>query len=200
MNDVVLAMFELLKTFPRLMYVDVDVHHGDAVEEAFALSSSVLTLSFHKHGPLFFPGSGALDHQVPPLSSLPSFPRSAPRITATASVGAVLKRGAQSGVEGRRSVVNVPLLDGCGDATFIPLCQHTIAAAAAAASPDALVLQCGADGLCGDPVGCSSLLPPPFLPALSLLRALLPLLLLGRSARGGGRACCSRCWKVRSVG
>jgi histone deacetylase 1/2 len=40
--------------------VDVDCHHGDAVEEAFYTSERVLTCSFHKFGD-FFPGTGLCD-------------------------------------------------------------------------------------------------------------------------------------------
>ena len=35
MNDLVLAILELLKTHARVLYVDIDIHHGDGVEEAF---------------------------------------------------------------------------------------------------------------------------------------------------------------------
>ena len=42
----------------------IDVHHGDGVEEAFCYSSSVLTISFHHFAPVFFPGSGALIDQA----------------------------------------------------------------------------------------------------------------------------------------
>ena len=34
-NDIVLGIQYLLRTFPRVLYVDIDVHHGDGVEEAF---------------------------------------------------------------------------------------------------------------------------------------------------------------------
>lgn len=34
-NDLVLAILELLKHHTRVLYVDIDVHHGDGVEEAF---------------------------------------------------------------------------------------------------------------------------------------------------------------------
>lgn len=34
-NDIVLAILELLKHNARVLYVDIDVHHGDGVEEAF---------------------------------------------------------------------------------------------------------------------------------------------------------------------
>ncbi len=35
MNDLVLAILELLKHHARVLYLDLDVHHGDGVEEAF---------------------------------------------------------------------------------------------------------------------------------------------------------------------
>lgn len=56
-NDCVLAILELLKSHARVMYVDIDIHHGDGVEEAFYTSNRVLTVSFHKYGD-FFPGTG----------------------------------------------------------------------------------------------------------------------------------------------
>jgi histone deacetylase 1/2 len=42
------------------MYIDIDVHHGDGVEEAFLQTDRVMTVSFHKWGGDFFPGTGAL--------------------------------------------------------------------------------------------------------------------------------------------
>ena len=42
-----------------MLYVDIDIHHGDGVEEAFYLTDRVMTVSFHKYGD-FFPGTGAL--------------------------------------------------------------------------------------------------------------------------------------------
>ncbi|VDN00931.1 unnamed protein product [Thelazia callipaeda] len=56
-NDIVLAILELLKYHQRVLYVDIDVHHGDGVEEAFYTTDRVMTLSFHKFGK-YFPGSG----------------------------------------------------------------------------------------------------------------------------------------------
>ena len=49
----------VLTVFATIRYVDVDVHHGDGVEEAFAYDRGVFSLSFHRHGPGFFPGTGA---------------------------------------------------------------------------------------------------------------------------------------------
>ena len=37
-NDIVLAILELLKVHARVLYVDIDIHHGDGVEEAFYLT------------------------------------------------------------------------------------------------------------------------------------------------------------------
>jgi histone deacetylase 1/2 len=48
-NDIVLAILELLKVHPRVVYVDIDVHHGDGVEEAFYTTDRVMTCSFHKY-------------------------------------------------------------------------------------------------------------------------------------------------------
>ena len=58
MNDIVLAIHRLQARFARIMYVDLDVHHGDGVEEAFSCTNRVLTLSIHRHDPGFFPGTG----------------------------------------------------------------------------------------------------------------------------------------------
>ena len=56
-NDIVLGILELLKYHNRVLYIDIDVHHGDGVEEAFYTTNRVMTVSFHKYGD-FFPGTG----------------------------------------------------------------------------------------------------------------------------------------------
>lgn len=58
-NDIVLGILELLKCHNRVLYVDIDVHHGDGVEEAFYTTNRVMTMSLHKYGD-FFPGTGSL--------------------------------------------------------------------------------------------------------------------------------------------
>ncbi|MBW0462095.1 hypothetical protein O181_001810 [Austropuccinia psidii MF-1] len=58
-NDIVLGILELLRYHKRVLYVDIDVHHGDGVEEAFYSTDRVMTCSFHKYGE-FFPGTGEL--------------------------------------------------------------------------------------------------------------------------------------------
>ena len=44
-----------------MLYIDIDIHHGDGVEFAFYHSNRVMTLSFHKYTGEFFPGTGKLD-------------------------------------------------------------------------------------------------------------------------------------------
>ncbi|BEJ11308.1 hypothetical protein CspHIS471_0107300 [Cutaneotrichosporon sp. HIS471] len=59
-NDIVLGILELLRRHSRVLYIDIDIHHGDGVQEAFYLSNRVLTVSFHKYAADFFPGTGNL--------------------------------------------------------------------------------------------------------------------------------------------
>lgn len=56
-NDIVLGILELLRSYPRVLYIDIDCHHGDGVEEAFYTTDRVMTCSFHKFGE-YFPGTG----------------------------------------------------------------------------------------------------------------------------------------------
>ncbi|KAI9653693.1 MAG: histone deacetylase [Alyxoria varia] len=58
-NDIVLGILELLRFKQRVLYIDIDVHHGDGVEEAFYTTDRVMTVSFHKYGE-YFPGTGEL--------------------------------------------------------------------------------------------------------------------------------------------
>ena len=55
----VLAILELLKYHERVLYIDIDVHHGDGVEEAFYTTDRVMCVSLHKFGD-FFPGTGSI--------------------------------------------------------------------------------------------------------------------------------------------
>ncbi len=57
-NDIVLGILEMLRYHARVLYIDIDIHHGDGVEEAFWFSDRVMTLSFHKFGGTFFPMTG----------------------------------------------------------------------------------------------------------------------------------------------
>lgn len=42
----------------RVLYIDIDGHHGDGVQEAFYSTSEVMTISLHESGLYVFPGTG----------------------------------------------------------------------------------------------------------------------------------------------
>ncbi|KAF8004724.1 hypothetical protein HF325_000181 [Metschnikowia pulcherrima] len=58
-NDIVLAILRLRIKYRRIFYLDLDLHHGDGVEEAFKFLNLVTTCSVHRHDVGFFPGTGA---------------------------------------------------------------------------------------------------------------------------------------------
>jgi acetoin utilization protein AcuC len=45
----------------RVMYIDIDAHHGDGVQWIFYDDPDVLTVSFHESGAFLFPGTGFID-------------------------------------------------------------------------------------------------------------------------------------------
>jgi acetoin utilization protein AcuC len=57
-NDPAAAIHRLKRRFRRVAYVDIDVHHGDGVQELFYSDPSVLTVSIHQSGRTLFPGTG----------------------------------------------------------------------------------------------------------------------------------------------
>ncbi len=91
-----------------IRYIDVDVHHGDGVEEAFAYDQGVFSLSFHRHGPGFFPGTGHIPdassssddadddsalisffHNIPPFALLTLQQRAVPSMSPTSRASAM---------------------------------------------------------------------------------------------------------------
>jgi acetoin utilization protein AcuC len=60
-NDVALAIARARRDGLRVMYVDLDVHHGDGVQAVHAADPGVLTVSFHETGRSLFPGTGSVD-------------------------------------------------------------------------------------------------------------------------------------------
>lgn len=57
-NDVALACTVLAEKKKRVLYLDVDVHHGDGVAYAFYDRCDVMTISFHEDPRILFPGTG----------------------------------------------------------------------------------------------------------------------------------------------
>ena len=60
-NDAALAVARARAEGLRVLYVDLDVHHGDGVQAAFFRDPGVLTLSIHESGRSLFPGTGFID-------------------------------------------------------------------------------------------------------------------------------------------
>ncbi|XP_061222832.1 histone deacetylase 2 isoform X1 [Neopsephotus bourkii] len=123
-NDIVLAILELLKYHQRVLYIDIDIHHGDGVEEAFYTTDRVMTVSFHKYGE-YFPGTGDLR-----------------------DIGAG---------KGKYYAVNFPMRDGIDDESYGQIFKPIISKVMEMYQPSAVVLQCGADSLSGDRLGCFNL-------------------------------------------
>ncbi len=57
-NDVALAVARARDAGHRVLYVDLDVHHGDGVQALFWDDPQVLTVSIHETGQALFPGTG----------------------------------------------------------------------------------------------------------------------------------------------
>lgn len=59
-NDAAVAIAVARKSRPdlRVLYVDIDAHHGDGVQEAFFGSGDVMCVSIHESGLFAFPGTG----------------------------------------------------------------------------------------------------------------------------------------------
>ena len=159
-NDIVLAILELLKYHARVLYIDIDIHHGDGVEEAFYCTDRVMTCSFHKYGD-FFPGTGA-----------------------------ITDLGAK---KGKYYSVNFPLKEGMDDASYQSVFEPVIEKIMEVYKPTAIVLQCGADSLTGDRLGCFNLTLKGHGECVRFVKGFgVPLLVLG----GGGYTIrnVARCW------
>ncbi|MFC1676244.1 acetoin utilization protein AcuC [Planctomycetota bacterium] len=60
-NDPAIGCILLAEKQKRVLYLDIDVHHGDGVEKAFRDRNDVMTISFHQSGRTLFPGTGFED-------------------------------------------------------------------------------------------------------------------------------------------
>ncbi|KAI9505596.1 histone deacetylase 8-like protein [Coemansia spiralis] len=160
-NDIVLGILRLQTQFARVLYIDLDLHHGDGVQDAFIYSDKVMTLSIHHYDRGFYPNTGG------------SF-----------------SEGKGRGV-GRS--INIPLNRGASDASFTRVFSAIASRVATSFAPEAVVVQCGCDGLADDPYKIFNLTTDAFACALELVLSWgLPVILLG----GGGynNSDCARCW------
>ncbi|KAF8564718.1 hypothetical protein P879_07581 [Paragonimus westermani] len=146
LNDIVLAIHRLktrlldrcvssdgsdtAQPSDRVLYIDLDLHHGDGVEEAFWYSPRVVTFSVHHAASGFFPGTGTWvqDEQDPNSWTFPS--------------------GAG---RGRYAAFNFPLAEGADDLTWTRAVLPVLNMLHALVRPAYVVIQCGADCLSNDP-------------------------------------------------
>lgn len=169
-NDIVLAILDMLRVHPRVLYIDIDVHHGDGVEEAFQRQPRVMTLSFHRYGPYddtghkFFPGTGDITDN------------------------------GLKGTVGEHFALNVPIPSGIDDRQYKMLFEGVTGRVLQAYNPKAIVLQCGADSLGGDRLGQFNINIRQHGECVSFIKKMgIPLLLLGGggyTARNVARAWC----------
>ncbi|KAK9457926.1 hypothetical protein V1511DRAFT_519847 [Dipodascopsis uninucleata] len=160
-NDIVLGIIELRRVFDKVLYIDLDVHHGDGVEAAFAHSNRVMCVSLHRYDAGFFPGTGQLQY---------------------------IGKG-----RGQYYTLNLPMKSGLCDSTLKTIVGDIIYPIFQKFGPNAVVVQCGADGLARDPTNQWNLSPSGLSDAiLEIVSWRKPCLLLG----GGGynHADTSRTW------
>ncbi len=63
-NDIVLAIKRWLGRKKRVLYIDIDVHHGDQVQEAFYGTSKVMCVSFHESGKTLYPFKTGFEDEI----------------------------------------------------------------------------------------------------------------------------------------
>ena len=106
----------------RVLYLDIDIHHADGVQSAFYHTDQVLTVSFHRRAPGFFPPSGD-----------PS------------------EKG-RSGTDGVGFALNLPLPKQTTSDEFVGIFTLALDKLVLAYDPNCIVLCVGSDGIKGDPV------------------------------------------------
>jgi acetoin utilization protein AcuC len=62
-NDPAVVIHRLRQEVDRVVYIDVDAHHGDGVQALFYTDPSVMTISFHETGETLFPQTG-FPHEI----------------------------------------------------------------------------------------------------------------------------------------
>ncbi|XP_053951412.1 histone deacetylase 8-like [Anastrepha ludens] len=160
-NDIVLGILVLRKHFKRVLYVDLDVHHGDGVQEAFEVTQRVFTFSMHRYECGFYPGTGGCD---------------------------------DCGFAGGKGyTANFPYRDGIAGGNFCKYFKRVFSKILAYFSPEACVVQCGADVIVGDPLGGTNVTPTDIIACVQfVLQQKLPTVLLGGGGYNFGNA--SRFW------
>lgn len=145
LNDVALGVAALRRAgLARVAYVDLDAHHGDGVEAAFAGQPEILLISVHEENR--WPFTGRLEDDA------------------------------------GGNAFNLPVPRGFHDDELALVMDRLVLPRVAAHRPEAIVLQCGVDGLAEDPLARLALSNRAYLAAVSALQPLAPRLIV----TGGG--------------
>jgi acetoin utilization protein AcuC len=62
-DDPAVVIHRLRQQVDRVVYIDIDAHHGDGVQALFYTDPSVMTISFHESGETLFPQTG-FPHEI----------------------------------------------------------------------------------------------------------------------------------------
>ena len=121
-NDIGIAIEVLRQRYgiKSILYVDIDVHHGDGVYYSYDSDPEVHIFDVHEDGRYIYPGTGF--------------------------------EGDQGVGPARGTKINVPLPPMTGDEGIEELLPR-LELFAKLSSPEFIILQAGADGLRGDPIG-----------------------------------------------
>lgn len=120
-NDIGVAILAARKKYGinRVMYVDIDAHHGDGVFYEFEDDPLLFFADIHEDGRHLYPGTGSASE---------------------------IGKGTAAGTK-----LNLPLEPGAGDDEFIKAFDK-VEQFVDGIKPELIILQCGADGLAGDPI------------------------------------------------
>ena len=171
LNDVVLALMVWRECgLRRIVYVDIDAHHGDGVQDAFDADPLVLTLSIHeaKRWP-----AQRLEAGADPRGS---------GLAADRAGGAAR---------------NFPVPAGLNDSEMRVLISEAVLPLLRAHQPQAIFLQCGADALEEDPLSRLGLSNNAHVEIAARLRDIAGVLRIPLIVSGGGGYnpfSVGRCW------
>lgn len=155
-NDISVAILAARKKYGinRVMYVDIDAHHGDGVFYEFEDDPLLFFADIHEDGRHLYPGTGS-----------------------AMEIG----KGTAAGTK-----LNLPLEPGAGDDEFIKAFDK-VEQFVDGIRPELVILQCGADGLAGDPITHLQYSPAAHRHAADVLHRLAHKHCMGRIiALGGG--------------
>ncbi len=120
-NDIGVAILAAREKYgiKRIVYIDIDAHHGDGIFYEFEDDPFLFIADIHEDGRYLYPGTGSANE---------------------------IGKGAAAGTK-----LNIPLKPGAGDDEFLEGLSK-IEQFVDDVKPELIILQCGADGLLGDPI------------------------------------------------